>query len=165
MNLNDKVIAITGAGGIICSEFAKELANNEEIKSLYKFDFDKANVKYFLEKEHASNAREPFISEIRDQNIGFLVGFLGVLLIVLIAMSAFRTPAVSLMPDVTPKPLRSKGNAIINLFSPLIVLGNINVSPLNICILPFPNSRDILCSNSWAFANSKSSSCKIILKN
>ena len=27
----------------------------------------------------------------------------------------FRTPAVSLMPDVTPKPLRSKANAIINL--------------------------------------------------
>ena len=30
-------------------------------------------------------------------------------------MSFFRSPAVALMPDVTVKPLRSKGNAIINL--------------------------------------------------
>jgi MFS family permease len=30
-------------------------------------------------------------------------------------MSTYRSPAVALMPDVTPKPLRSKGNAIINL--------------------------------------------------
>ena len=44
-----------------------------------------------------------------------LVGFIGVLLVVLIAMATFRSPAVALMPDVTVKPLRSKGNAIINL--------------------------------------------------
>jgi Na+/melibiose symporter-like transporter len=30
-------------------------------------------------------------------------------------MASFRTPAVSLMPDVTIKPLRSKANAVINL--------------------------------------------------
>ena len=30
-------------------------------------------------------------------------------------MGAYRSPAVALMPDVTPKPLRSKANAIINL--------------------------------------------------
>lgn len=35
--------------------------------------------------------------------------------LVLIAMSTYRSPAVALMPDVTPSPLRSKGNAIINL--------------------------------------------------
>ena len=44
-----------------------------------------------------------------------LISFLGVLLLVLIAMATFRSPAVALMPDVTIKPLRSKGNAIINL--------------------------------------------------
>ena len=44
-----------------------------------------------------------------------LVGFIGTLLVVLIAMATFRSPAVALMPDVTIKPLRSKGNAIINL--------------------------------------------------
>ena len=30
-------------------------------------------------------------------------------------MGLYRSPAVALMPDLTPKPLRSKGNAVINL--------------------------------------------------
>ena len=38
-----------------------------------------------------------------------------VLGLLLVAMGIYRSPAVALMPDVTPKPLRSKGNAIINL--------------------------------------------------
>ena len=33
----------------------------------------------------------------------------------LVAMGSYRSPAVALMPDVTPKPLRSRANAIINL--------------------------------------------------
>jgi Na+/melibiose symporter-like transporter len=41
--------------------------------------------------------------------------FIVVLLLTLISMATFRSPAVALMPDVTLKPLRSKGNAIINL--------------------------------------------------
>ncbi len=44
-----------------------------------------------------------------------LVVYMVILLLVLIAMATFRSPAVALMPDVTPKPLRSQGNAIINL--------------------------------------------------
>ncbi len=44
-----------------------------------------------------------------------LAGFVIVLGLLLIAMGTYRSPAVALMPDVTPKPLRSKGNAIINL--------------------------------------------------
>ena len=44
-----------------------------------------------------------------------LILFIAALFLALLAMSTFRSPAVSLMPDVTPKPLRSKGNAIINL--------------------------------------------------
>ena len=53
--------------------------------------------------------------EITKANIFRFVGFVGVLLILLISMATFRSPAVALMPDVTIKPLRSKGNAIINL--------------------------------------------------
>ena len=48
-------------------------------------------------------------------NIWPLITFIGVLLLVLVSMATFRSPAVALMPDVTIKPLRSKGNAIINL--------------------------------------------------
>lgn len=44
-----------------------------------------------------------------------LLGFALCLGVTLFAMATYRSPAVSLMPDVTPKPLRSKGNAIINL--------------------------------------------------
>ena len=39
--------------------------------------------------------------------------------LLLLAMGVYRSPAVALMPDVTPKPLRSKGNAIINLMGTL----------------------------------------------
>jgi MFS family permease len=55
-----------------------------------------------------------------------VVIFLGVLLLLLISMATFRTPAVALMPDVTLKPLRSKANAVINLMGNaggIIVLG------------------------------------------
>lgn len=44
-----------------------------------------------------------------------LVVFMIALGFLLIAMATYRSPAVALMPDVTPKPLRSKGNAVINL--------------------------------------------------
>lgn len=53
--------------------------------------------------------------EITMDNVWPLVGFMAVLLLVLVAMATFRSPAVALMPDVTLKPLRSKANAIINL--------------------------------------------------
>ena len=46
---------------------------------------------------------------------GKLAAFVAVLGLLLIAMGTYRSPAVALMPDVTPKPLRSKANAIINL--------------------------------------------------
>ncbi len=44
-----------------------------------------------------------------------LIAFIVLLGLLLITMGTYRSPAVALMPDVTPKPLRSKGNAIINL--------------------------------------------------
>ncbi len=53
--------------------------------------------------------------EITIENPLPLIGFIATLLVALIAMATFRSPAVALMPDVTVKPLRSKGNAIINL--------------------------------------------------
>ena len=41
--------------------------------------------------------------------------FIAALALLLVAMGVYRSPAVALMPDVTPKPLRSRGNAVINL--------------------------------------------------
>lgn len=68
--------------------------------------------------------RTPFIvvgTIIASALFGFLglvnnlAVFIILLLLNLLAMSVFRSPAVALMPDVTIKPLRSKANAIINL--------------------------------------------------
>lgn len=44
-----------------------------------------------------------------------LTTFVIMLGLLLVAMGIYRSPAVALMPDVTPKPLRSQGNAVINL--------------------------------------------------
>ena len=43
------------------------------------------------------------------------MGFIITLMLLLVAMAIYRTPAVAYMPDVTEKPLRSKANAVINL--------------------------------------------------
>ena len=60
-------------------------------------------------------ARQAYAAAATKANPGPLVLFIALLLILLIAMATFRSPAVALMPDVTVKPLRSKANAIINL--------------------------------------------------
>ena len=65
-----------------------------------------------------------------------LVSFVIVLGLLLIAMGTYRTPAVALMPDVTPKPLRSKGNAIINLMG---AVGGILY--LAVAAVMYPNSK------------------------
>ncbi|MBQ7916918.1 MAG: MFS transporter [Firmicutes bacterium] len=44
-----------------------------------------------------------------------LTFFIVALFLTLISMGTYRSPAVALMPNLTPKPLRSKANAIINL--------------------------------------------------
>lgn len=41
--------------------------------------------------------------------------FLAVLFFTLVSMGLYRSPAVALMPDVTPNHLRSRANAVINL--------------------------------------------------
>ena len=62
--------------------------------------------------------------------------FIIVLGLLLIAMGTYRSPAVALMPDVTPKPLRSKGNAIINLMG---AVGGILY--LIVAAVMYPNSK------------------------
>ncbi|MBR6410478.1 MAG: MFS transporter [Clostridia bacterium] len=44
-----------------------------------------------------------------------LIGTVLIMGVVVIFMMMYRNPAVSLMPDLTPKPLRSKANGIINI--------------------------------------------------
>ena len=65
-----------------------------------------------------------------------LVIFVVLLGLILISMGTYRSPAVALMPDVTPKPLRSKANAIINLMG---ALGGILY--LIVAAVLYPNSK------------------------
>ncbi len=51
---------------------------------------------------------------VADRTVN-LVLFVAALFALLISMGLYRSPAVALMPDLTPNKLRSKGNAIINL--------------------------------------------------
>ena len=44
-----------------------------------------------------------------------IVGMVIMMAIVLMFMMMYRNPAVSLMPDITPKPLRAKANGVINI--------------------------------------------------
>ena len=62
--------------------------------------------------------------------------FIVVLGLQLVCMGTYRSPAVALMPDVTPKPLRSKANAIINLMG---ALGGILY--LGVAAVLYSNSR------------------------
>lgn len=60
-------------------------------------------------------ARQACVKSVTHAYPRTLIVFIALLLIALIAMATFRSPAVALMPDVTIKPLRSKANAVINL--------------------------------------------------
>lgn len=71
-------------------------------------------------------ARQAYASSVTLAHPAPLVAFVCILLLLLVAMGTFRSPAVALMPDVTIKPLRSKANAVINLMGAaggVIVLG------------------------------------------
>ena len=64
---------------------------------------------------YVAPARQAYAAQATAENSIPLIIFVALLLVVLLAMATFRSPAVALMPDVTMKPLRSKANAIINL--------------------------------------------------
>ncbi|MDR2889078.1 MAG: MFS transporter [Lachnospiraceae bacterium] len=54
------------------------------------------------------------VLSVADRQVN-LVFFVVTLFVLLLAMGSYRSPAVALMPDLTPNRLRSKGNAVINL--------------------------------------------------
>ena len=64
---------------------------------------------------YVAPAREACVAAVTEKDPSALIIFVALLLVVLVSMSTFRSPAVALMPDVTIKPLRSKANAVINL--------------------------------------------------
>ena len=99
-------------------------------------DFDKDQWLSFTSdteeyKNYVVPAREAYAWSVTKSNPAPLVLFIVILLAALLSMATFRSPAVALMPDVTPKPLRSKGNAVINLMGSL---GGVAVLVLGIVV-------------------------------
>ena len=68
---------------------------------------------YILVGTFVSAVAFPFIPLFFHYNN--TVGMVIMMAIVLIFMMMYRNPAVALMPDITPKPLRAKANGIINI--------------------------------------------------
>ena len=68
---------------------------------------------YILTGTFVSAVAFPFIPLFFHNNN--IVGMVILMGIVLMFMMMYRNPAVALMPDITPKPLRAKANGIINI--------------------------------------------------
>lgn len=68
---------------------------------------------YILVGTFVSAVAFPFIPLFFHYNN--VVGMVAMMAIVLLFMMMYRNPAVALMPDITPKPLRAKANGIINI--------------------------------------------------
>lgn len=131
------------ASKVYFNKMFSELTSDEkqELEAWYKGDktltfdsqyyYDKSNDSYTLAGEGVtppegvratkaypslvSDAEAQFAKSVTTANWWVLAIFIVVLLMVLVSMATFRSPAVALMPDVTVKPLRSKANAVINL--------------------------------------------------
>ena len=92
---------------VLENEFTKE-----EFTAIRTTKGDTTNPDY---TNYVAPARQAYAADATKSNVTALVLFVLLLLVILVAMAIFRSPAVALMPDVTIKPLRSKGNAVINL--------------------------------------------------
>ena len=140
----DKLPTQEYAARIFFNESYSELSNDEKTalenvfvqmteENVIMYNYD-ADTGYSIEENGKNSARTNLLVAARTayaalttkENSAPLVIFIVVLLLTLISMATFRSPAVALMPDVTVKPLRSKANAVINLMGTaggIIVLG------------------------------------------
>ena len=123
---------LTQIKDVAASASIEETAEREEaLTLLYDADIeikgekitDKFTKEEFLSIKTTDEAYSDYVVPARQayawsktaENPAPLIIFISVLLCTLVSMGSFRSPAGALMPDVTPKPLRSKANAIINL--------------------------------------------------
>ena len=114
-NLYDSDVEITVDGKT--ARLSELFESREDFVALSDEDEDYA--------KYVTPARQAYAADTVNASPSALILFISLLMVVLLSMATFRSPAVALMPDVTPKPLRSKANAIINLmgtFGGIIVL-------------------------------------------
>ena len=109
---------VDGKRVVLSEHFTEEEFVNyaDSIKENFEGDVDTKSTEYkkFV-TSYVTPARQAYAAKVVSSAPSAMIIFIAVLLVALVSMALFRSPAVALMPDVTPKPLRSKGNAIINL--------------------------------------------------
>ncbi len=114
--------------GDISNDIREKYATEEEFAKIEMHATDESG-KQVLSDEYQSYvvpARRAYAWQRTLANPAPMIVFIILLLFTLVSMSVFRSPAVALMPDVTPKPLRSKANAVVNMMGGLagaLVLG------------------------------------------
>ncbi len=103
-----------GTRFVLSEEFTKEefvqIRSDGDIKDLTNHDESKTPYTSYVVP-----ARQAYAADATAKNPTPMFLFIGILLVLLVSMGIFRSPAVALMPDVTVKPMRSKANAVINL--------------------------------------------------
>jgi MFS family permease len=125
-----------------------QLVSREEFTSVFELKGIDENLYKERYTSFVVPARQVYASRVTSANPTPFVAFAIILMIVLVAMGTFRSPAVALMPDVTPKPLRSKANAIINLMG---AVGGIIVLVLGI-VFGTGKNENLLMSYTSFFA-------------
>ena len=116
--------------GVIGTTDGTPYALSDRFTEAERADIDKhADGKAFTNPHYTDYvvpARQAYAWNQTAENPTPLIVFIALLLMVLLSMATFRSPAVALMPDVTIKPLRSKANAVINLMGSaggILILG------------------------------------------
>lgn len=89
-----------------------------------------------------------------------LVGLIIMMFIVVVFAMMYRNPAVALMPDITPKPLRSKANGIINImgyiggfFATIVGLGFVLSQYLGTELVKDGPNKGLYAEHTWAYNN------------
>ena len=119
---NGKVMGVIGSAAytrraVTYSDGKFSVASKEEAVELTEAEYNALNETAKAYAQYVDDTANDFVSAAvnKEVNWGFFAFFLIALILIILAQTVIRTPAVSLMPDVTPSPLRSPGNAMINL--------------------------------------------------
>ncbi len=107
-----QLITPSGEHFVLSEKFSKEEFMGIRSKMVTADGVEKTDPNYTA---YVVPARQAYAWQMTAESPATLIFFVLLLLVVLVSMATFRSPAVALMPDVTMKPLRSKANAIINL--------------------------------------------------
>ena len=108
---NNKLMTPDGETFVLSEQFSK--ARFAAIRSQVEVDGKTVTNPDYT--NYVVPARQAYAWQVTADSPATLIFFVVILLMILISMAVFRSPAVALMPDVTVKPLRSKANAVINL--------------------------------------------------